>query len=108
MNTDPLSEIRRVERSVSMAVADARSEAATAIAEAKRRAEQLIAEASARGQTAAEQRYQDGLARARDEAEKILGDGDGRVAALRRQAETHLPAAVDLVMTMVLPPPEEG
>ena len=108
MTADPLAEIRRAERAMSVAIADAKSDAATAVAEARQRAKQLVADARARGLAAAEQRYKDGLARARDQAEKVLGDGDGRVAALRRQAEPHLPAAVDRVMATVLPGLEDG
>lgn len=103
MTSDPLSEIRGVERAVSLATAEATSEAATAVDEARRRADQLVADAGARGLATAAQRYKDGLGRSRAEAEKILADGDERVAVLRRQAEAQLPAAVDVVMAMVLP-----
>jgi len=100
---DPLSEIRRVERSVSLATAEATSEAATAVDEARRSADQLVADAGARGLATAAQRYKEGLERARAEADKILADGDEKVAALRRQAEAQLSDAVDVVMAMVLP-----
>jgi vacuolar-type H+-ATPase subunit H len=108
MTTGPLEEIRQLERSVALAIADATAESASALDEARRDGEELVTEARSRGLATAEQRYQDGLARARDEAEKILSDGDGRVAALRRQADAHLSAAVDLVMAMVLPIEEGG
>ncbi len=103
MTANPLAEIRRVERMVSQEIAAASTESTAAVAEAKRAAAQLVRDARDRGRAAAERRYQDGLQRARDEAEAILADADGRVAALRRQAETALPGAVDEVMRRVVP-----
>ncbi len=103
MSENPLDEIRRVERGVAAAIDAARAESEAAEQEARRRTEQLVRDARTRGRALAERRYQEGLARARDDAQRILADADERVAALRRQAEPHLPAAVDLVMEMVLP-----
>jgi vacuolar-type H+-ATPase subunit H len=102
MTDDPLEEIRRVERAVAAAIAEATATAAAAITAARRRAEQSVGEARARGLATAERRYQEGLTRARSEGETIMGDADGRITALRRGAEAHLGAAVDLVMEMVL------
>lgn len=108
MTANPLDEIRRLERSVSMAIEEAQRGAIDAVNEAGRRAEQVVGDARVRGHAAAERRYQEGLARARDDAERILGDADGRVTALRRRADAHMTAAVDRVMALVLPAPEEG
>ncbi len=103
MTTNPLAEVRRVERSVSQAIAAARAESNAAVAEATRAAERLIRDARSRGEGAAERRYQEGLALARAEAEAVLADADGRIAALRRQADAALPRAVDAVMAVVVP-----
>ncbi len=103
MTANPLDEIRQVERSVAAAIAAATEESEAAVADAKRAAEQLVRVAGQQGRATADRRYAEGLARARDEAEAILADADGRVAALRRQAEAALPGAVDAVIAMVLP-----
>ncbi len=102
MTANPLAEIRRVEREVAQSIAAARAESAAAVAEARRAAEQLVHDARDRGRAAAERRYQEGLQRARDEAEAILADADARIAGLRRQAGGALPGAVDAVMAMVV------
>ena len=103
MNVDPVAEIRRLEHSVASSIAEAKAEAETAIAEAERRAEEMVAEAQQRGLATAEERYRDALTRARDDAQRIVTDGEEGVAALRRRAEAQVPGAVDLVMTIVLP-----
>ena len=107
MTLDPLDEILRAERSVTAAIKTATEEAAAARTEARRRAEQLVKDAGARGKAIADRRYQEGLARARDEGDRIRATADERVARLRRQADVQMAAAVDLVMCTVLPPYEE-
>ncbi len=107
MTVNPLDEILRTERSVAAAIAAAEEDTGSARAEARRRAEQLVEGARARGKATADRQYEEGLARARDEGEHIRATADERVARLRRQAETHLVAAVDLVMGAVLAVPEE-
>ena len=107
MTVNPLDEILRTERSVAAAIAAAKEEAVAARAEARRRSEQLVEDARARGKAIADRQYEEGLARSRDEGDRIRGSADERVARLRHQAETHLVAAVDLVMRAVLPEPEE-
>jgi vacuolar-type H+-ATPase subunit H len=99
---NPLSEIQRLERELQAATAAAGEEAAAAVTEARRQAKHLIDEAESRGRAAAEQRYEDGIGRARDAGDRIRGGADERVVALRRKAEPHLTEAVDLVMDMVL------
>ncbi len=108
MTTNPLDEILQTERSITAEIAEATEEAAAALAEARRRAKQLVEEARARGQTTAEHRYTVGLAKARDVGDHIRAGADDRLAALRRQAEPHVAAAVDLVMDTVLSRVEEG
>lgn len=107
MTVDPLDEILRTERSVAAAIEAATEEAAAARTEARRRADQLVKDAGGRGKAIADRRYQEGLARARDEGDRIRATADERVARLRRQADAQLASAVDLVMRTVLPPPEE-
>ncbi len=108
MIENPLAEIHQTERSVAAAITEATEEAAAAITEARRNADAIVEEARARGQATAERRYEEGLARARDEGDRTRGGADERAANLRRQAETHLSAAVDLVMDTVLPAPQEN
>ncbi len=107
MTTNPLDEILQTERLVAAAITEAAQEADAALTEARRRAEQLVEDARARGKATAARRYEKGLARARDEADRIRGGADERVATLRRQAEAHLSSAVDLVMDNLLPSPRE-
>lgn len=108
MIDNPLTEILRTERAVAAATTEATDEAAAALTEARRRANALVEEARARGNATAERRYEEGLARARDEGDRIRDGADDRAANLRRQAETHLSAAVDLVMNTALPSPKEN
>jgi vacuolar-type H+-ATPase subunit H len=107
MMSDPLNEILQVERSVAAAISAAREEAAVAVTEARRQGERLVEAARARGKELADQRYEEGLARARDEGDLIRSTADEKVARLRRQAQAHVSPAVDLVMATVLPSPEE-
>ena len=107
MTGNPLDKILNTERSVAAAIKTTTDEARAARTEARRRAEQLVKEARARGKAIADRRYEEGLARARDEGDSIRALADERVAKLRRQAETQLSGAVDLVVSAVLPPPEE-
>jgi len=107
MTVDPLEEILSAERSVAVAIKTATEEAAAARTAARRRAEQLVKDAAARGRAIADRRYEEGLARARDEGDRIRATADERVARLRRQAEAKLAAAVELVVCTVLPPSEE-
>ncbi len=108
MSDNPLLEIHQTERSVAATIAAATEEAAAALTEARRKADALVGEARARGTATAERRYEEGLARARDEGDRIRGGADERAANLHRQAETHISAAVDLVMDTVLPSPREN
>ncbi len=107
MTTNPLEEILQTERLVTAAITQATQEADAALTEARRRAEQLIEDARARGKATAARRYEEGLARARDDGDRIRRGADERVATLHRQAEAHLSSAVDLVMDTLLPAPEE-
>jgi vacuolar-type H+-ATPase subunit H len=107
MTVDPLEEILSTERSVADAIKTATEEVAVARTAARRRAEQLVEDAAARGKAIADRRYEEGLARARDEGDRIRATADERVARLRRQADAELAAAVELVMRTVLPASEE-
>jgi vacuolar-type H+-ATPase subunit H len=107
MSDNPLLDIHTTERSVAATIAAAEEAATAGLAEARRTAETLVGEARARGTATAKRRYEEGLARARDEGDRIRSGADERAASLRRRAETHVPAAVDLVMDTVLPSPGE-
>ena len=107
MISDPLDEILQVERSVAAAISAAREEAAAALTEARRQGERLVEAGRARGRELADQRYEEGLARARDEGELIRSTADEKVARMRRRAQAHVSPAVDLVMATVLPSLEE-
>jgi vacuolar-type H+-ATPase subunit H len=107
VTANPLDEILSTERSVAAAIKATAEEATAARTEARRRAEQLVKDARARGKAIADRRYEEGLARARDEGDSIRAIADERVAKLRRQAEPQLSLAVDLVVSTVLPLPEE-
>lgn len=107
MTVNPLDEILNTERSVAATIKATTEEAAAARTEARRRAEQLVKDARARGKEIADRRYEEGLARSRDEGDSIRATADERVAKLRRQAEVQLSSAVDLVVRTVLPMPEE-
>ena len=102
MSPNPLDQIHQTEREVQVAIAEAKEQAAAALAEARTQAEQLLEEARNRGRVAAERRYEEGIARARDAGDMIRTGAAERVAAMRRQTEPHLSAAVDLVMETVL------
>ena len=107
MTANPLEEILRAERSVAEAISEAKEEATAALVQARRRADQLVADARSRGQANAERRYEEGIARARNEGELIHATADDKIAALRRRTESHLSAAVSLVLKTVLPVVEE-
>lgn len=102
MTSGPLDEILETERALTAAIEAASEAAAAAIADARRQADQLVEDARARGRAIAERRYAEGLARARDEGDRIRATADERAAGLRSRAEPHMPAAVDLVMDVVL------
>ncbi len=108
MTTSPLDEILRTERSIRDQISKVTEEAATEVAAARRQGKQLVEEARARGRETAERRYELGLAKARDEGDRIRAGVDDRVAALRRQAQPHLSMAVDLVMDTVVAALEES
>ena len=108
MTANPLAEILAAERAVTEAIAEATEHAEAELNETRRQARQLTDEARNRGRSAAERRYEEGIARARDAGDRIRSGADERVAALRRSAEPYLPAAVDLVMDTVLSTRREG
>lgn len=108
MNANPLDEIRKTERSVAALIAEAKHEAAAALHEARRQAEQLVEDARARGHATAVGRYEEALARAQDESDRIEEGADQRLADLRRRVEAHMAAAVDLVLDTVLPSSENS
>lgn len=106
MSSGPLDEILRTEQSVTAAISAAREEASTTLADNGRLAEQMVEDARSRGQAIAEKRYQEGLARARDEGDLIRSTADELVSGLRRRTDPHMSSAVDLVIDTVLPSPE--
>ena len=108
MKPEPLEEILHTEREIKASIVAATAEAANAVAAARAKADRLVEEAHARGQATAERRYAGGLAKALDEGDRIRDSADDWVATLRRQAEPHLAAAVDIVLETVLPSVERN
>jgi vacuolar-type H+-ATPase subunit H len=97
-----LGEIRALELATAGRIDDARLETAAAIAEATGQALRTVASASERGARQADARYEERVAAAVAEADRIRIDGQAAAADLLVTIRPHLLGLVDAMLDLVL------
>jgi V/A-type H+-transporting ATPase subunit G/H len=105
-NPSPLAVIREKEHELAEAIRLARERAQARLAEARARANTLREQAEREGMAHAEQFYQDGLARARAQAELVRNAGQAAAHQLRVNGTTRLAEAIEYIVRFVLPSSE--
>ncbi len=101
--SSPLAAIRDKERALEKEIRAAQEHANARIADARARADAINAQAERDGMREAETLYQEGLARARTQANQIEERGKADADALRATGRTRIQQAVDYIVRFVLP-----
>ncbi len=102
-SSSPLAAIREKERTLANDIQAAQASAAARVAQARAEADALKQQAERDGLREADALYQDGLAKAREQAAKISADGDSQAAQLLESGRDKIARAVDHIVQFVLP-----
>ena len=103
-----LEAIRATELELARQLEDARSEADAAVADARRDARRIVREARVRGATEAERRYEERVAEALAEAERVEMEAAARVEHWLDIIRPRLAVLVDQMLDRVLSTQVEG
>ncbi len=102
-SSSPLAAIRDKERTLANEIRAAQANAAAKVAEAHARADALKEQAERDGLREADALYQDGLAKAREQAAKISTEGDAQAVQLLESGRSKIAKAADHIVQFVLP-----
>ncbi len=102
-SSSPLASIRDKERRLAQEIQAAQEKAAAKVAEARARADSIRQQAEREGMQEAESLYQQGLERAREQAQVISRDGEAQAEKLRQAGLGRVGKAVDHILQFVLP-----
>jgi V/A-type H+-transporting ATPase subunit G/H len=102
-SVQPLVVIREKERELAEAIRLAREQAQARLADARARANAIKEQAEREGMQQAEQVYQEGIARARTQAELVRNAGQAAARQLRANGTTRLTEAIECIVRFVLP-----
>ncbi len=99
----PLAAIREKERALQQSIHEVQARADQRVAEARASADVIKDQAERDGLREAEAFYQEGLGRARAEAEAIQAKGAAEAAAAGAAGRAHILRAVEYIVHFVLP-----
>ncbi len=102
-SSSPLAAIRDKERALAQEIQTAQEKAAARVAEARTRADSIRQQAEREGMQEAETLYQQGLERARAQAQVVSQDGEAQADKLRQAGLARIGKAVDHILQFVLP-----
>lgn len=103
MQNNPVEAILRKEQSVAERVEAVEAAAQARLAIARDEADAMLVRARQRGEEAARQRYEAGMAQARADSLEIRRRGEAIAAEMERQGELYLEEAAQKIVAFVLP-----
>ncbi|MBK5268864.1 MAG: hypothetical protein JJE47_15705 [Acidimicrobiia bacterium] len=103
VSREPLALIRAAELSAARSVAAETGRTSLAIADARREAAQLAEHARQRGKVVADERYARAITQAESRAADLAQTLDGRIRSLRTRIEPELDRLVEAMLDAILP-----
>ena len=100
----PLSDIRAAELAAARSVTAETEKAERTVTEARRRAVEMVDEARLAGRAAADQRFEDAVTGAEQQAAEISALLDGRMARLRESVGPELDRLAEAMLGVIVPP----
>ena len=107
-NVSPLAAIRDRERALAREIQAAEERATATVADARARADGIKEQAEREGLRDAETLYQEGLARAQEQAAAISRQGEADAGRQRESGLARIEQAANYIVTFVLPHPDTG